>query len=65
MLGMEVVAEGVEDSDDWRFVSAAGCGIAQGYFIGRPMPGPAIAAWHEEWKARVRQENLAGFAAPP
>ena len=64
MLGMEVVAEGVEDSDDWHFVAAAGCAIAQGYLIGRPMAGGALAGWREKWKARVRQERLADLAAP-
>lgn len=58
LLGMEVVAEGVEDSDDWGFLGATGCDIAQGYFIGRPMPGPQLQHWLQEWKARVWQDRL-------
>ena len=37
-LGMVVVAEGVEDADDWDLVKRTGCDLAQGYFIARPMP---------------------------
>lgn len=51
-LGMKSVAEGIEDRQDWDYLSAAGCDIAQGYFIGRPMPGEQLAAWHEVWQQR-------------
>ena len=37
-LNMEVVAEGVEDQEDWDFLQQTGCHLAQGYFIARPMP---------------------------
>ncbi|CAN5305241.1 EAL domain-containing response regulator [soil metagenome] len=52
-LGMIVVAEGVEDRDDWNMVRRTGCDIAQGYFIGRPMPAAELAKWIEAWKARM------------
>jgi EAL domain-containing protein (putative c-di-GMP-specific phosphodiesterase class I)/CheY-like chemotaxis protein len=51
-LCMDTVAEGVEDADDWRFLRSVGCGLAQGYFIGRPMPPEALPAWLESWEAR-------------
>ena len=41
-LGMTVVAEGIEDSDCLRVVAEMGCDVAQGYFIGRPMPAWAL-----------------------
>jgi EAL domain-containing protein (putative c-di-GMP-specific phosphodiesterase class I) len=44
-LGMEVVAEGVEDSDDWDLVRQTGCDLAQGYFIARPMPAADLMPW--------------------
>jgi len=44
-LGMEVVAEGVEDSEDWELVQRTGCDLAQGYFIARPMPAAELAGW--------------------
>ncbi|MBB6310013.1 EAL domain-containing response regulator [Xanthobacter tagetidis] len=44
-LGMEVTAEGVEDSGVLDFIRGIGCEMAQGYRIGRPMPGEAAALW--------------------
>ena len=43
-LGMEVVAEGVEDREDWDFLRGSGCDLAQGYFIARPMPAADLPA---------------------
>jgi EAL domain-containing protein (putative c-di-GMP-specific phosphodiesterase class I) len=58
-LGMEVVAEGVEDQDDWAFLRRTGCDLAQGYFIARPMPAADLPGWMADWQARVD----GGFAA--
>ncbi len=52
-LNMELVAEGVEDADDWAFMLATGCHIAQGYYIAHPMPGERLDDWLGEWLARV------------
>ena len=41
-LGMTVVAEGIEDSGCLRHISEMGCDVAQGYYIGRPMPAWAL-----------------------
>lgn len=51
-LGMKVVAEGVEDRDDWNFLIQCGCDLAQGYFIARPMPASDFPAWFGNWSAR-------------
>ncbi len=53
-LGIEVVAEGVEDQADWDFLRNAGCDLAQGYFIARPMPAAELPGWIESWRARLR-----------
>jgi EAL domain-containing protein (putative c-di-GMP-specific phosphodiesterase class I) len=37
-LGLEVVAEGIEDEATQTRLREWGCDIAQGYHIGRPMP---------------------------
>jgi diguanylate cyclase (GGDEF)-like protein len=37
-LGLEVVAEGVEEPSQLRFLSECGCDVVQGYLIGRPVP---------------------------
>jgi EAL domain-containing protein (putative c-di-GMP-specific phosphodiesterase class I)/ActR/RegA family two-component response regulator len=36
-LGINTVAEGVETQDDWDVLKAAGCNLAQGYFIAEPL----------------------------
>jgi EAL domain-containing protein (putative c-di-GMP-specific phosphodiesterase class I)/CheY-like chemotaxis protein len=51
-LGMLSVAEGVETDDDWRLLRDIGCNLAQGYFIGRPMPSDGIAGWLDAWQHR-------------
>ena len=38
LLGLEVVAEGVESAEDLRILQAMGCPFLQGYHLGRPMP---------------------------
>jgi EAL domain-containing protein (putative c-di-GMP-specific phosphodiesterase class I) len=53
-LGMEVVAEGVEDRDDWDYLRQTGCDLAQGYFIAKPMPAADLPAWMEAWQERLR-----------
>ncbi len=54
-LGMAVVAEGVEDWNDWTFLRGTGCGMAQGYFIAKPMPAEALATWALDWEDRVEE----------
>jgi EAL domain-containing protein (putative c-di-GMP-specific phosphodiesterase class I) len=51
-LGMETVAEGVEDQADWDFLRQQGCDVAQGYFIARPMPAEKFVPWMLEWEKR-------------
>ncbi|MDP4029869.1 MAG: EAL domain-containing response regulator [Gallionella sp.] len=56
-LGMEVVAEGVEDQADWDFVRKSGCDIAQGYFIARPMPAADLPGWMQSWHRGTPASN--------
>ena len=53
-LDMEVVAEGVEDQEDWDFLHQTGCHLAQGYFIARPMPASDLPGWMKTWNDRYR-----------
>jgi EAL domain-containing protein (putative c-di-GMP-specific phosphodiesterase class I) len=43
-LGLECVAEGVEDADQARALAELGCSTAQGYYFARPMAPEAFAA---------------------
>ena len=47
-LGLKVVAEGIEDADCLAFLRDAGCDMAQGYLISRPMPAPDLVATLEK-----------------
>ena len=58
-LGMEVVAEGVEDRDDWEMVRATRCDLAQGYFIAPPMAAGEIPGWVQAWNQRTAESTLA------
>lgn len=57
-LDMEVVAEGVEDRDDWDLLCRTGCDLAQGYFIARPMPADDLPSWIKVWQVRVAEDLL-------
>jgi diguanylate cyclase (GGDEF)-like protein len=43
-LGMETVAEGVEDPDQLGFLRRLGCDRAQGYYFSRPLPPESLPA---------------------
>jgi diguanylate cyclase (GGDEF)-like protein len=44
-LGLQVLAEGIEDAATWRACIAIGCHQGQGYHIARPMEEPALLEW--------------------
>ena len=44
-LGLNVIAEGVEDSATLDQLAELGCDHAQGYHVSRPMPADAFNAW--------------------
>ncbi|HEV7427783.1 MAG TPA: EAL domain-containing protein [Thermoanaerobaculia bacterium] len=47
-LGKQVCAEGVEDGETLRRLEEMGCDLAQGYFISRAVPAPALMEWLTE-----------------
>ncbi|RUO66351.1 EAL domain, c-di-GMP-specific phosphodiesterase class I (or its enzymatically inactive variant) [Pseudidiomarina planktonica] len=47
-LGLNVVAEGVEDEIAFNYLRDLGCDEAQGYFIARPMDSSAASAWSKK-----------------
>ena len=50
-LGIQVVAEGVEDQGTWNLLEVLGCDIVQGYYLSRPVPAQALEQWLSERKA--------------
>jgi diguanylate cyclase len=57
-LGLQVVAEGVEDGATWELLAEAGCDLLQGYYISRPVPAASLL--HElsqrDWRADTLPE---------
>jgi diguanylate cyclase (GGDEF)-like protein/PAS domain S-box-containing protein len=47
-LGLEVVAEGIEDQPTWDLLAQLGCDTAQGYFISKPLPIGELDRWVDE-----------------
>jgi diguanylate cyclase (GGDEF)-like protein len=43
-LGLQVVAEGVEDQETFDELNALGCHVSQGYLFSRPLPPAELAA---------------------
>ena len=54
-FNMKVVAEGVEDEDQLQILKTQGCDLAQGYFIGRPMPLGDYVEWLGSWPYGILQ----------
>jgi diguanylate cyclase (GGDEF)-like protein len=44
-MGLEVVAEGVEDAATMELLGSIGCDLAQGWHLGRPMPLDKLVPW--------------------
>ena len=55
-LGLNVVAEGVEDAASWNMLQALGCDDAQGFFMSRPLDAASLQNW--------MREHEGTFAAP-
>ena len=53
-LGVETVAEGIENPGAFSMLRDLGCGLAQGYLIGRPMRPEQLCDWHAARESAMR-----------
>ena len=53
-LGLNVVAEGVEDSQTWHLLAGFGCDVVQGYLVSHPLPPADLESWLDD-QPRTRQ----------
>ena len=58
-LGLNVVAEGVEDEATWQSLSRLSCAMAQGYLLSRPMPAAEVEGWLSEWSRSSARRRAA------
>ncbi len=60
MLGLTVVAEGVEDPEDQPRLLGLGCDLGQGFWFAPPMPADELTAWLD-----ARPDTDRSVPAPP
>ncbi|HIG41488.1 MAG: EAL domain-containing response regulator [bacterium] len=49
-LGLDVVAEGVEDQQTYDWLKSLGCEIGQGYFVSRALDAENFVNWFDEYQ---------------
>ncbi|WP_420912078.1 EAL domain-containing protein, partial [Acidithiobacillus caldus] len=57
MLGLEVIAEGVETAEYAALLAKIGCSHLQGYLFSRPLPAEDIPAWITRFRPIHRLED--------
>lgn len=61
-LGLQITAEGIERAEEWAELTSAGCDLAQGWLVARPMPAQAALTWLAE-REPVETRQVFGTAA--
>ncbi|MFC3102536.1 putative bifunctional diguanylate cyclase/phosphodiesterase [Salinisphaera aquimarina] len=62
-LGLEVVAEGIENETTWQYLVQHGADLMQGYFLARPMSAEALPEWvynHQLKQSRWSAQTILG-----
>jgi len=49
-LGLKLIAEGVDKTEQLAFLKHEGCNEGQGYLISRPIPGDALRRFLENFE---------------
>jgi CheY-like chemotaxis protein len=63
-LGLEVVAEGVEDRETWELLGALGCDTVQGFYVAVPMAAASLPGWLASWEASLGALHPARAPSP-
>jgi diguanylate cyclase (GGDEF)-like protein len=63
-LGLNVIAEGVEDSPTLAHLAVLGCDLAQGYHVSKPMPADAFNHWLTETPRQPSKGNAQKASQP-
>jgi HPt (histidine-containing phosphotransfer) domain-containing protein len=53
-LSIPMVAQGIENEEEWHALSEMGCELAQGYFVAPPMDAEQLLRWADKWQAPGR-----------
>ena len=64
-MGLRMVAEGVEDADTARRLSALGCDVAQGFHYAHPMAADGLTTWLRDRPTATLPEPGAERGAEP
>ncbi|HEY9484067.1 MAG TPA: EAL domain-containing protein, partial [Micromonosporaceae bacterium] len=56
ILGLEVVAEGIETQQERAVAAQIGCTFGQGFLFSRPIPADRTLRWLTEWRAVEKRE---------
>ncbi len=64
ILGLEVVAEGIETEQERAVAAQIGCTCGQGYLFSRPIPADRTVAWLTNWRA-VDDRDIQPLTAQP
>jgi EAL domain-containing protein (putative c-di-GMP-specific phosphodiesterase class I) len=51
-LGLDVVAEGVEDRATWNMLAEMGCDLLQGNYLSPPLPADDLVRWYRDGPAK-------------
>jgi EAL domain-containing protein (putative c-di-GMP-specific phosphodiesterase class I) len=57
-LGLNVIAEGVENQGVLNLLEILGCDQAQGYFISRPVSADKLGLWLKSFSARTKRRAI-------
>lgn len=49
IFNLRLVAEGVENLQDWNLIADSGCDEVQGFYIAKPMPAQEFIDWKNGW----------------